>query len=91
LKHGLFRPVVEDLLARLAPLDVPLPAFPAGTLAQTGLHHVGVLRRRTSAETFEILIPVTWVATIRELIGGAAAPFGYVVKAGGYRVEGGGS
>jgi heterotetrameric sarcosine oxidase gamma subunit len=84
LKHGIFRPVVEDLLAHLAPLDVSLPAFPVDTFAQTGIHHVGVLLRRTSAETFEILIPVTWAATIWELIGDAAAPFRH-------RVEGGGS
>ncbi len=84
MKHGIFSPVVEDLLARLAPLDVSLPAFQVGTFAQTGIHHVGVLLRRTSAETFEILIPVTGVATIWKLIGDAAAPFGY-------RVEGGGS
>jgi heterotetrameric sarcosine oxidase gamma subunit len=82
LKHGIFRPVVEDLLARLAPLDVSLPAFPVGTFAQTGIHHVGVLLRRISAEIFEILIPVTWAATIWELIGDAAAPFGYRVEGG---------
>ncbi|MHA1554282.1 MAG: hypothetical protein ACTSU0_07720 [Alphaproteobacteria bacterium] len=48
MKHRIFRSVVEDLLAGLAPLGVSLPAFPAGTLAQTGLHHVGVLRRLTT-------------------------------------------
>lgn len=73
-------PVAEDLLARLAPLDFSLSNFQVGTFAQTGIHHVGVLIRRISIVIFEILIPVTWAATIWELISDTAAPFGYRIE-----------
>jgi heterotetrameric sarcosine oxidase gamma subunit len=54
----------SDLLARLAPLDFDLSAFPAGSFAQTGIHRVGVLVHRLAAERFDVLVPYTWMDSI---------------------------
>lgn len=53
-----------DLLARLAPLDFSLPAFPVESFTQTGIDHVGVLVHRRTAERFEVLVPYTWMDSI---------------------------
>jgi heterotetrameric sarcosine oxidase gamma subunit len=53
-----------ELLARLAPLDFDLSAFPVGSFAQTGINHIGVLIHRLRAERFDVLVPYTWVDSI---------------------------
>ena len=70
---------VEALLARLASLDFSLQEFREGTFAQTGIHHVGVLLHRVSADKFLIFVPVTWAESIWNLICETAAPFGFKV------------
>jgi methylglutamate dehydrogenase subunit D len=53
-----------ELLARLAPLDFDLSAFPVGSFAQTGINHVGALIHRLRAERFDVLVPYTWMDSI---------------------------
>jgi heterotetrameric sarcosine oxidase gamma subunit len=53
-----------DLLARLAPLDFGVAAFPVESFAQTGIDHVGVLIHRRAVEHFEVLVPYTWMDSI---------------------------
>jgi heterotetrameric sarcosine oxidase gamma subunit len=53
-----------DLLARLAPLDFSLVAFPVESFAQTAIDHVGVLIHRRTVERFEVLVPYTWMDSI---------------------------
>ncbi len=70
-------PAVEDLLLRLAPIDVSLRASPVGRFAQTGVHHVGVTLIRLAEHKFEILIPYTWAMSIWEMICDCARPIGF--------------
>lgn len=73
-------PAAEEVIARLASIDFREAAMPVGNFVQTGIHHVGVLIHRTSADRFEILVPFTWARSIWEIICLNAAPFGYDVK-----------
>ncbi len=45
-----------ELLARCAPLDFDLSAFPADGIAQTAIHHVDVLIHRLTETSFEISV-----------------------------------
>lgn len=72
---------VEQVLARLAPIDFRAAAMPIDSFVQTGIHHIGVLIHRTSEIRFEILVPVTWARSVWELICLNATPFGYNVEA----------
>jgi heterotetrameric sarcosine oxidase gamma subunit len=58
------RTAAAELLARLAPLDFDLSAFPVGSFAQTGINHVGVLIHRLREEWFDVLVPYTWLDSI---------------------------
>lgn len=71
---------VEQVLARLAPIDFRVTAMPAGSFIQTGVHRVGVLIHRTSQTRFEILVPVTWARSVWEIICLNSTPFGYDVE-----------
>jgi heterotetrameric sarcosine oxidase gamma subunit len=71
---------VEDVMARLAPVDFRAASLPAGEFVQTGIHHVGVLIHRTAANRFEIHTPVTWARSLWDFICQNAAPFGYQIK-----------
>lgn len=70
-------PSAEQIMARLAGIDFRLSAFPVDHFAQTGMHHVGVLIYRPAAESFHIVVPVTWAQSLWEMICLTAAPFGY--------------
>lgn len=61
-------PGAAALLSRVVALDFSGTAFPTGTFAQTGLHHVGVLIERTGRETFLVFIPTTWARSLTELL-----------------------
>jgi heterotetrameric sarcosine oxidase gamma subunit len=63
------RTTAAELLARLAPLDFDLSAFPVGSFAQTGINHVGVLIHRLRAERFDVLVPYTWMDSIWKMEG----------------------
>lgn len=56
------------LLSRVVALDFSETAFPIGSFAQTGLHHVGVLIERTGRETFLVFIPTTWARSLTQLL-----------------------
>lgn len=56
------------LLSRMIALDFSETAFPAGTFAQTSLHHVGVLVERTEADRFAVFIPTTWARSLTDLL-----------------------
>jgi heterotetrameric sarcosine oxidase gamma subunit len=73
-------PAAEDVMARLAPIDFRASAMPVDGFAQTGVHHVGVLIHRISAERFDILVPVTWACSLWDFICLNATPFGYDVR-----------
>lgn len=61
-------PGAAGLLSRVVALDFSETAFPIGTFAQTGLHHVGVLIERTGRERFLVFIPTTWARSLTELL-----------------------
>lgn len=58
----------EGLLSRVIAIEFSEVAFPVGTFAQAGLHHVGVLIRRTAKDAFTILIPTTWTTSLVDLL-----------------------
>lgn len=72
----------EELLARVASLDFSMAAFPVGAFAQTGMHQISVLIRRRSADSFDILVPVTWAISLWQWFCVNAAPLGYAVETG---------
>ncbi len=61
-------PGAAGLLSRVVPLDFSEAAFPSGTFAQTGLHHVGVLIDRKTAENFLVFVPTTWARSLTALL-----------------------
>lgn len=61
-------PGAAGLLSRVIALDFSEAAFPVGTFAQTGLHHVGVLVDRHERDQFTVLIPTTWATSLTSLL-----------------------
>ncbi len=49
-------PQATDVLARLIPLDLRLPAFPTGQTARTALNHMNAVVWRTTPYAFTLLI-----------------------------------
>ena len=72
-------PATEDLLSRVATLDFHPRAFPPGSFAQTGIHHVAVLIHRLADEYFDILVPVTWAASTFDYLRNNAQSSGFHV------------
>jgi methylglutamate dehydrogenase subunit D len=70
-------PQVEALLSRLTAIDFFLSEFPQRTFVQTGIHQVNVLIQRPAAEKFQLFVPVTWTASMWEVICETALPLGY--------------
>ncbi len=68
------------LLALLCSVEVSAQALPAGGFVQTGIAHTAVLLQCLDDESFEILVPVTWAASLWEAICHNATPFGYTVE-----------
>jgi len=56
----------EAVLARLVPLDLRMAAFPAGSVARTGLNRMTAIVCREDAGTFEIMVPRSMAATAVE-------------------------
>lgn len=71
---------VEELMARLAPIDFRISAMKVNNFVQTGIHQIAVLIHRTAKLRFEILAPITWARSLWEFICLNAAPFGYDVR-----------
>jgi sarcosine oxidase subunit gamma len=68
-------PKVLDLMARMVPLDLRTAAFPEGSVANTGLHHLGVtLLARDGG--FDILVLRSFGLAVWEILIESAAQFG---------------
>lgn len=61
-------PGAEGLLSRVMALDFADAAFPVGSFAQAGLHHVGVLVDRHGRDQFTLLIPTSWATSLTRLL-----------------------
>lgn len=72
-------PDAENVLARLAAVDFGLEQFHVGQFIQTGIHHVGVFIQRLDDQSFEVVMPSTWAASLYEFLTLTAEPFGYSV------------
>ena len=70
-------PAATALLGKLVSVDLRARAFPVGSFAQTGLHHVGVLLERAGPEQFEIYALRTYAASTWDWLVDAALPYGY--------------
>lgn len=74
-------PALEDALARLVSIDVARVAFPPGAVAQTGLHHVGVLVHRRTADVADVLAPTSWAASLWDHMIDVLTPLGVEIGA----------
>lgn len=72
-------PAAENLMAHLAAVNFRQSALPAGDFVQTGIHHVGVLIRRSAEARFDIFVPASFARSIWELVCLNATPYGYDV------------
>ena len=68
-------PAQAALLARLVPLDLRETAFAEGTVATTGLHHVGVTLCRRDAGV-DLYVPRSFARALWDHIAAAARQFG---------------
>jgi heterotetrameric sarcosine oxidase gamma subunit len=66
----------RDVLARGIAIDLHPAQFGVGHSAQTGLHHTGVFLERTGADAYELFVPRTFAASIREWLMDASLSFG---------------
>lgn len=67
-----------DLLNRFLPLDLREAAFPVGSVASTGFHHVGVTLWRSDAG-YELFLPRGFALSLWELLRESAVQFGVEV------------
>lgn len=72
-------PAATALLGKLVSVDLRPRAFPVGSFAQTGLHHVGVLLERLGPGQFEIYALRSYAASTWDWLTDAALPYGYEV------------
>jgi heterotetrameric sarcosine oxidase gamma subunit len=70
---------LEDLLARLAPIDSRERHMPAGSFAQTAIHKTSVLIWRRSGDHAEIFCPTSSTYSLWSFITDTAGPLGYRV------------
>lgn len=69
-------PPARDLLAQLTAVDVSAAALTPGGFRQLGIHGIGVLLACTGPDAYELFVPSTWAASIRDLIAENAKPYG---------------
>ena len=79
VRIALAGPAATALLGKVVSVDLRAPAFPAGSFAQTGLHHVGVLLERHGPTSFELHVLRTYAASVWDWLIDAALPLGYEV------------
>ena len=72
-------PAATALLGKVVSVDLRARAFPVGSFAQTGLHHVSVLLERLGPEQFELYALRTYAASTWDWLIDAALPYGYEV------------
>lgn len=79
-------PHARDFLARSIAVDLDAAAFPLMSVAQTGLHHVGVLvhfaAETDDGDAFDLYIPRTFALSHWQWLTRLAEPFGYAVEDG---------
>ena len=68
-------PKALDLMARMVPLDLRSAAFPQGSVANTGLHHLGVTILSRDGG-FDILVLRSFGLAVWEILAESAAQFG---------------
>ena len=68
-------PNALDLMARMVPLDLRPAAFPEGSVASTGLHHVGVTILARDGG-FDLMVLRSFGLSVWEILAESAAQFG---------------
>jgi len=71
-------PDATGFLNRFLPLDLSDKAFPPNTCASSDIHHIGVTLWRDQ-ESFNLLLPRSFAASLWELLSESAAQFGVEV------------
>lgn len=71
-------PKAAVLLNHFLPLNLSGKAFPPGTCASTAFHHIGVTLWRDE-ESFHLLLPRSFAATLWEMLTESAAQYGLEV------------
>lgn len=72
-------PGLEDLLARLAPIDVRERNMLAGAFAQTAIHKTSLLIWRRASDNAQIFCPTSSAHALWSFITDTATPLGYRV------------
>ncbi len=72
-------PEALDLMARMVPLDLRPAAFPEGSVANTGLHHVGVTIAARDGG-FDIFVLRSFGLAVWEMLVESAAQFGAEIR-----------
>ncbi len=75
----IFGPEATTLLNRHLPLDFRDASFPAGSVASTAFHHVGVTLWR-SGDGYELLLPRGFAASLWQMLLESAAQFGCEIE-----------
>lgn len=75
-------PEARACLTRLVPIDLRDGSFPAGAVAATAMHHVGVTLWR-SRDGFELFLPRGFALTLWEVFFSTAVQFGVEVEQAG--------
>lgn len=68
-----------NVLNKAAAIDFAFDAFPAGSLAQTTVHHIPLLILRRSEETFDLLAPSSLAEGFVDWLKDASLEYGYRV------------
>lgn len=66
----------RDVLTQVIAIDTAPDAFTEGRFVQTGIHQVGVLIQCVGADAFDIYVPVTWAASVWEVLAINARSYG---------------
>lgn len=70
-------PAVEDLLAKGTAIPFDRDVFAPGTLAQTSIHHIGVLILRRGDTVFDLFVLASFALSFGEWLTDAAREFGW--------------
>ncbi len=72
-------PAATKVLRKGCTLDLHLQAFPERAVAQTSIHHIGVLIHRREAEVFDLFVFRGFALSFWEWLTDAALEYGYQV------------
>lgn len=70
----------RDLLAMMCSVDLSSDAFFPGDFVQSGMAQTAVLVQCVSETAFEVLVPITWAASLWDALCLTATPLGYVIE-----------